>query len=85
MEAEHKSYLAERIILYPALLFISFLINGIPAILIYTYMWLEQIITYAWPTHHIVKIPNLLEKISVNMLVMVPISSLCTDFLLSKQ
>ena len=27
MEAEHKSYLAERIILYPALLFISFLFD----------------------------------------------------------
>lgn len=84
MKIEHKSYLAEKISLHSALLFISVLINGIPTILIFSYMWLEQIITYMWATHQIIKIPNLLEKISGNMLVMVPISSLCTDFFIAK-
>lgn len=75
MEAEHKSYLAEKIILCFALLFASFLINGIPVIFIFTFMWLM---------HYGVKIPSLLAGISFHMLVMLPISSLCTSYFIVK-
>ena len=75
MEAEHKSYLAERIILYPALLFISFIKNSMPVIFIFTFMWL---------IHYNIKIPSLLARISSYMVVMLPISSLCTSFFIVK-
>ena len=75
MKAEHKSYLVEKIILYSALLFISFLKNGIPVIFIFTFMWL---------IHYAVKIPGLLASISIYMLVMLPISSLCTSLFIVK-
>ena len=75
MPDEHKSYLAAKISLHSALLLSSSLINGVPVISIFTFMWL---------IHYGVKIPSLLGEISVNMLVMVPISSLCTDFFIAK-
>lgn len=75
MEAEHKSYLVEKISLHSALLFISVLINGIPVISIFTFMWL---------LHYSVEIPSLLGEISVDILVMLPMSSLCTVFFIAK-
>ena len=75
MESEHNSYLAEKIILYPVLLFISFIKNSIPVIFIFTFMWL---------IHYNIKIPSLLARISSYMVVMLPISSLCTSFFIVK-
>lgn len=75
MTTEHKSYLAEKIILHFALLFISSLINGIPVISIFVFIWL---------IHFNVKIPTLLANGSFDMIVMLPISSLCTDFFIIK-
>lgn len=75
MPDEHKSYLAAKISLHSALLLSSSLINGVPVISIFTFMWL---------IHYGVKIPSLLGEISVDMLVMLPISSLCTSFFIVK-
>ena len=75
MESEHKSYLAERIILYSALLFISFIKNDISVIFIFTFMWL---------IHYNIEIPSLLARISSYMVVMLPVSSLCTNLSIVK-
>lgn len=75
MEAEHKSYLAEKIILHSALLLVSFLINGIPVISVFMIMWLKYLFTWrACP----------LARESIDMIVMLPISSLCTDLFIVK-
>lgn len=75
MPDEHKSYLAEKIILHSALLCVSFLINSIPVISVFMIMWL---------IHHCAKIPTLLANGSIDMIIMLPISSLCTDFFIIK-
>lgn len=75
MTTEHKSYLAEKIILHFALLFISGFINGVPIISIFIIMWLRYFVTGA---------VNPLADESVDMIVMLPISSLYTDFFIIK-
>lgn len=75
MSDEHKSYLAEKIILHSALLCVSFLINSIPVMSVFMVMWL---------IHHCAKIPTLLANGSIDMIIMLPISSLCTDFFIMK-
>ena len=75
MPDEHKSYLTAKISLHSALLLSSSLINGVSVISIFTFMWL---------IHYGVKIPSLLGEISFYMLVMLPISSLCTSFFIVK-
>jgi len=75
MSDKHKSYLAEKIILHSALLCVSFLINSIPVISVFMVMWL---------IHHCAKIPTLLANGSIDMIIMLPISSLFTDFFIIK-
>ena len=75
MSDEHKSYLAEKIILHSALLCVSFLINSIPVISVFMIMWLKYIFT--WETCS-------LARESIDMIVMLPISSLCTDLFILK-
>ena len=75
MSDKNKSYLAEKIILHSALLCVSFLINSIPVISVFMVMWL---------IHHCAKIPTLLANGSIDMIIMLPISSLFTDFFIIK-
>ena len=75
MSDEYKSYLSEKIILHSSLLCVSFLINSIPVISVFMIMWL---------IHHCAKIPTLLANGSIDMIIMLPISSLCTDFFIIK-
>ena len=75
MSDEHKSYLAEKIILHSALLCVSFLINSIPVISVFMIMWLKYIFTW--------RVCPLASE-SIDMIVMLPISSLCTDFFIMK-
>lgn len=75
MEAEHKSYLVEKIILHSALLFISFLINGIPTISVFMIIWLKYLFT---------GVANSLINESVYTIFMIPVSSLCTDLFIVK-
>lgn len=75
MSDEHKSYLAEKIILHSALLCVSFLINSIPAISVFMIMWLKYLFTWrACP----------LASESIDMIIMLPISSLFTDLFILK-
>ena len=70
MSDKHKSYLAEKIILHSSLLCVSFLINSIPAISVFMIMWLKYLFTWrACP----------LASESIDMIIMLPISSLFTD------
>lgn len=75
MKIEHKSYLAEKIILHFALSFITFSTHSVLVVSVYLIMWLM---------HYGVEIPSLLGKISIDMLVMPPVSSLCTNFFIIK-
>lgn len=72
---EHKSYLVKNFILHFTLLFTSSLINIVPVFFIFISMWIK---------HYDIKIPDLLARESVDMLVMLPLSSVCTNFFIIK-
>ena len=72
---EYKSYLVKKFILHFTLLFTSSLINIVPVFFIFISMWIK---------HYDIKILNLLVRESVDMLVMLPLSSVCTNFFIIK-